>query len=144
MDFIGAKVQQRFGDNPGWNVEQPLRRPAKWNKWFGSSRWGDQAEAEAQRCKAEWDAEDSLAHLVGENCDVIKSSVPLYSLIKARKCDALEASALSSGDFPEGRAEWARRLNAGKFQQSGQSSMDGGEDGGVRDAGGGGSASSPQ
>ena len=134
LGLNGAKVRPRAGESPGWTVEQPLRKPGKWTKWFGISRCGDQAENEAWKCKAAWDAEDARAHLAGERDDVESSSVPLYSLVKARKCDSLEVAVLLSGDFSEGQAECARQQAASKFQPKKQSSMEEDGDSGVRDS----------
>ena len=122
--FAEAKVRTRGGSSPGWIVEQPQRHPA--TKWFGHSRYGNEAENEAWRCKREWDAEDSAAMLVEDSGQCGESGAALYSLKQARKCDALEVEALLSGDSTEGRTEWARRQSAlkfhGKLQQEGAGS----------------------
>ena len=120
LDFTGAKVRARAGNSPGWSLEQPLRKPKQWTKWFGCSKYGAEAEVEARKCKSEWDAEDSRARLVEDSCsmDVDGSSTLLYSLNKARKCDVLETAALLSSEGGEGHAECARRQTASKFHSN--------------------------
>ena len=76
----------------GWIVEQPLRKPLQWSKWFGSRRHGMDAAKEAAQCKTNWDLEDSKAFLVRGDSSIADSSELLYSLDKARKCGELEAA----------------------------------------------------
>jgi len=80
VDFAAAKVQKR---RDGWIVLQPRREQA--TKWFGYSKYGDLAEANARACKDEWDKTDSHALLVEEGKYESQSSMPLYSLGKAPK-----------------------------------------------------------
>ena len=63
VDFAGAKIRPRQGNSPGFVLEQPLRKPATYTQWFGFSRYGMDAEAEAEKSKKELDAEDSQASL---------------------------------------------------------------------------------
>jgi len=117
-DMQSARVRHRSGDSPGWIVEQPLRKPGQWTKWFGISKHGDAAEQEAILCKDQWNAEDFKAVLVDAIEGPEESSTPRYCLAKARKCGALEEAGLLAEDSREGRAEWARRHAAGNFQNS--------------------------
>ena len=106
----GAKVRRATRDGAeGWIVEQPLRKPLQWSKWFGSRRHGMDAAMEAAQCKTNWDLEDSKAFLVRGDSSIADSSELLYSLDKARKCGELEAAGLLCGDSSEGRAECVRR-----------------------------------
>ena len=116
LGLPGAKVRRATSDGAeGWIVEQPLRKPLQWSKWFGSRRHGVDAETEAAQCKATWDLEDSKAFLVRGDSSTSDSSELLYSLDKARKCGELEAAGLLCGDSLEGRAEFVRRLSAANF-----------------------------
>ena len=109
----GAKLRRATRDGAeGWIVEQSLRKPLQWSKWFGSRRHGIDAETEAARCKDTWDIADSKALLVRGDYSTNDSSELLYSLEKARKCGELEAAGLLCGDSLEGRAEFARRQSA--------------------------------
>ena len=109
----GAKLRRATRDGAeGWIVEQPLRKPLQWSKWFGTRRHGAEAETEAVQCKDNWDVEDSEALLVREDYSTDASGELLYSLDKARKCGALEEAGLLCGDSSEGRAEVARRQAA--------------------------------
>ena len=48
LGFPGAKVCGATRDGAeGWIVEQPLRKPLQWSKWFGSRRHGIDAATEA-------------------------------------------------------------------------------------------------
>ena len=116
LGFPGAKVRRATRDGAeGWIVEQPLRKPLQWSKWFGSRRHGIDAATEAAQCKTNWDLEDSKAFLVRAASSISDSSELLYSLDKARKCGELEAAGLLSGDSREGRAEYVRRQSAANF-----------------------------
>ena len=125
VDFNAAKVRQR---KDVWIVEQPLRDPA--SRWFGYSRYGDQAESSARQCKQEWDSADCQVFLAESGNRIEGSSMLLYSLDKARKCDMLEAVGLLSGKCTEAQAEWARRQAAAKYKTNQQqTSMDDDSDG---------------
>ena len=115
-------------------MEQPLRKPGQWTKWFGTSKYGEKTEAEAQSCKDQWDAEDFKAALVKGIGESEQSSTPRYSLDKARKCGELEAASLVTGESDEGRAEWARRQAAATFQTDTQHNFGNGEDSGEMEA----------
>ena len=83
-------------------VEQPLRKPLQWSKWFGSRRHGIDAATEAAQCKTKWDLEDPKAFLVRGDSSIADSSELLHSLDKARKCGELKAAGLLCGDSSEG------------------------------------------
>ena len=129
LEFSGAKARRATRDGAeGWIVEQPLRKPLQWSKWFGSRRHGIDAAKEAAQCKTNWDLEDSKAFLVRGDSSVADSSELLYSLDKARKCGELEAAGLLCGDSSEGRAECVRRQSAANFNgRVQQCDGDGGE-----------------
>ena len=94
----GAKLRRATRDGAeGWIVEQPLRNPLQWSKWFGIRRHGAEAETETVRCKDKWDMEDSEALLVRGDYSTDDSGELLYSLDKARKCGELEAAGLLWG-----------------------------------------------
>ena len=103
----GAKVRRVTRDGAeGWIVEQSLRKPLQWSKWFGSRRNGIDAVTEAARCKDKWDFADSKALLVRGDYPTCDSSELLCSLDKARKCGELEAAGLLFGDSVDGRTEF--------------------------------------
>ena len=119
LGLPGAKVRRATRDGAeGWIVEQPLRKPLQWSKWFGSRRHGMDAATEAAKCKSNWDLEGSKAFLVRGDSSMADSSELLCSLDKARKCGELEAAGLLCGDSSEGRAECVRRQSAEKFQRT--------------------------
>ena len=77
----GAKVRRATRDGvEGWIVEQPLRKPLQWSKWFGSRRHGIDAETGATRCKERWEKADSKALLVRGDSSTTDSSELMYSL----------------------------------------------------------------
>ena len=116
LGLPGAKVRRATRDSAeGWTLEQPLRKPLQWSKWFGSRRHGIDAATEAAQCKATCDLEDSKAFLVRGDASIADSSELLYSLDKARKCRVLEAVGLLCGDCSESRAECVRRQSATNF-----------------------------
>ena len=112
----GAKLRRATRDGAeGWIVEQPLRKPLQWSKWFGTRRHGAEAETEAVRCKDKWEKEDSEALLVRGDNSTNDSGELLYCLDKARKCGELEAARLLRGDSAGGRAEVAWQQAAAIF-----------------------------
>ena len=98
----------------GW--QQRLRKLGKWNKWCGVSRYGSDAETQAQLCKGEWDRADSMALSVTGDGSKVSSDVLRYCFDKARKSDTLEAAALTAGHSGIGGSEWRRRCASSKFQ----------------------------
>ena len=135
LGFPGAKVRRTTRDGAeGWIVEQPLRKPLQWSKWFGSRRHGVDAATEAAQCKTNWDLEDSKAFLVRGDSSVADSSELLYSLDKTRKCGELEAAGLLCGDSSEGRAECVRRQIAANFNGRVQQCDGGGDENNIMES----------
>ena len=136
LDCPGAKVRHATRDDAeGWIVEQPLRKPLQWSKWFGSRRYGMDAATEAAQCKTNWDLEDSKAFLVRGDSSIADSCELLYSLDKARKCGELEAAGLLCGDCSDGRAaECVRRQSAANFNGRVQQCDGGGDENNVMES----------
>ena len=94
---------------------------------------GAAAEAEALKCKLEWDALDSrvlLAASHGEDGEDDTSGLLRYSLHKARTCDQSKIAALIYGITGERKADYSRRLAAAKLKKHSVQNDMTGDDGG--------------
>ena len=108
QQFEKARItSERRGDDVGWLVRQPLRKPA--SKWYGRKRYGDAAEEEASRCKESWDKQDAHGLLETNWNAASVNGVAQYSLSKARKCTTLEAEALLVGRSGVATADLSQR-----------------------------------